>query len=74
MAPKKKWIQGAVRPEHKGEFSAKAKAAGMSTAAYAAHVMADKNAPEHLKKQANFAKVTIAMHRHHRIKEAGKKK
>lgn len=31
----KKWIKGAINPAHKGEFAAKAKKAGMSTAAYA---------------------------------------
>lgn len=31
----KKWIQKAVKPENEGKFSAKAKAAGKSTQAYA---------------------------------------
>lgn len=51
----KNWMQKAVSPKHKGEFSAAAKAAGMTTAAYAQHVLNDPNAPAHLKHQAQFA-------------------
>jgi hypothetical protein len=47
----KKWIQGATKNAH-GQFAAKAKAAGMSTRAYA---QAKKNAPGVLGKQARLA-------------------
>jgi hypothetical protein len=43
----------------KGEFSAKAKAAGMSTLEYANKVLSDDKASPELKKQANFAKNAI---------------
>lgn len=36
---KEKWIKGAVNPKEKGEFTAKAKAAGMSVQKYADHVL-----------------------------------
>ena len=57
MTTKKKagWMQQAVNPAHKGEFSAAAKKAGMTTAAYAAQVLNDPSAPAHLKHQAQFA-------------------
>lgn len=56
MADKKKnWIQGAVK--RPGAFSAKAKKAGMSTAAYAKKVTAKGSKASTLtKQQANFAK------------------
>jgi hypothetical protein len=46
------WMKGAVKPSRKGVFAAKAKAAGMSTAAYAAK---KKNAPGKLGKEARLA-------------------
>lgn len=53
MAGKKKhWIQNAIKPENKGKFAAKAKAAGKSTAEYAAE---KKGAPGALGKEAMFA-------------------
>ena len=51
------WIQKAVHPSRKGEFTAKAKKAGKSVAAYASGVLA--NPKDHDKKtvgQARFAK------------------
>jgi hypothetical protein len=45
-------MKGAVKPSRKGVFAAKAKAAGMSTAAYAAK---KKNAPGKLGKEARLA-------------------
>ena len=50
-----KWIQGAIK--HPGAFSAKAKAAGKSTAAYARQVTkpASKASPQ-TKRQASLAK------------------
>lgn len=63
---KKHWMQGAVNPAHKGDFAAKAKAAGMSTAAYAHKVASDPNASALLKKQANLALVFMASNRRKR--------
>jgi hypothetical protein len=48
--------KGIIKPSRKGVFTAKAKAAGMSVQAYAAKVLADKNASPALKRQANFAR------------------
>jgi hypothetical protein len=60
----KKWIQGAVNPEHEGDFSAAAKSAGMTTAAYARWVLRKGSGASTLKKrQANFALRMIEMHR-----------
>ncbi len=53
----KKWIQGAIK--HPGAFSAKAKAAGESTAQYA-HEKAD--APGALGKQARLAQTLMGLH------------
>lgn len=49
---KKDWIQHSVPASHQGEFAAKAKAAGMSTAAYA---QAKQHAPGKLGQQAREA-------------------
>jgi hypothetical protein len=40
MKPNKNWIKGAINPAHKGQFKAKAEAAGETTAQYAADVTA----------------------------------
>lgn len=46
-----------IKPSHKGLFKAKANKAGMSTQAYADHVLtAGSGANMATKKQANFAK------------------
>lgn len=46
-----------INPAHKGEFTAKAKAAGMSVQEYASKVLANKGKyPASTVKQANFAK------------------
>lgn len=59
---KKKWIAGAIK--RPGAFTAKAKSAGMSTAAYAAKVTApDSTASPLTKKQANLAKVLRGFHK-----------
>lgn len=52
-------MQGAVKPSHEGKFSAKAKRAGMSTAAYAEK---EAHAPGTLGKEARLAQ-TFAHHR-----------
>jgi hypothetical protein len=54
-----KWMQDAVKPSHEGKFSAKAKRAGMSTAAYATK---EQHAPGALGKEARLARV-FAAHR-----------
>lgn len=58
MAGKKNWIAGATKNAH-GQFAAKAKKAGMSTAAYANKVIASKTASPTLKKQARLAKTLM---------------
>lgn len=70
-----KWMQSAVKPSHKGKFSAKASAAGKSTHAYAEE---EKNAGGVLGKEANLAltfeehrpgKARMKMRKHHFKKE-----
>ena len=52
-----KWMQKAVHPSKKGEFTAKANAAGMSVQQYADHVLAkDSKASKETKAQAKFTK------------------
>lgn len=58
MASKGNWMAGAVK--RPGAFRAKAKAAGMSTSAYAAK---ERNAPGRTGKQARLAQ-TFAKFRH----------
>ena len=54
---KDKWIQGAVPPENKGKFTAKAKASGMSVQQKAAAALKPgSKASAATKKQANFAR------------------
>lgn len=45
-----------INPAHKGEFTAKAKRAGMSVQEYATKVLNDPDADPATKKQANFAR------------------
>ncbi len=54
----KKWIKGAVKPENKGKFTAKAEAAGKSVAEYAAE---KSDAPGTLGKEARLAKTFEGM-------------
>jgi len=57
-----KWIQKAIK--HPGAFTKKAKAAGMSTGAYAAKVTkAGSKASTQTKRQANLAKTLRKMHK-----------
>lgn len=65
------WIAEATS-RHKGAFAAKAKAAGMSTSAYAKSMAGSPNASASTKKQAVLAKTLMAMHRHKKVKKAGK--
>ncbi len=58
----KRWIQGAIK--HPGAFTAKAKAAGMSTSAYASKVMKKgSHASATTKRQAALAKTLGKMRR-----------
>jgi hypothetical protein len=58
-----KWIAGATAHAH-GQFAAKAKKAGMSTAEYAAKVLrANSKADPTTKKQASLAQTLMGMHR-----------
>lgn len=57
---KKNWIAGAIK--RPGAFTAKAKSAGMSTAAYAEKVSKSPTADTKTKRQANLAK-TLAKFR-----------
>ena len=60
MAEKKKWIQGAIK--RPGAFKAKAKKAGMSTAAYATKVLKKgSKASTRTKRQAALAKTLSKM-------------
>lgn len=54
----KRWIAGAVKNAH-GQFAAKAKKAGMSTAAFAKK---EEGAPGKLGKQARLAETLMGMH------------
>ena len=61
VAVAKKWIAGAI--EHPGAFTKKAKAAGMSTSAYAAKVLKPgSKASTRTKRQANLARTLKKMH------------
>lgn len=48
----KDWIKGALNPEHKGQFKAKAEKAGMNTQSYATK---EQSAPGKTGKQARLA-------------------
>lgn len=61
MAAKKRWIQGAIK--HPGAFGRKAKAAGMSTSAYARKMRHAKGATG---RQARLALTLGKMRRHRR--------
>jgi hypothetical protein len=63
----RKWMQEAFAGAH-GQFKAKAKAAGMSTAAYANK---EAGAPGRLGKQARLAKVGMAASRGRRKRKGG---
>ena len=52
-----------IKPENKGKFTAKAKAAGMGVQEYARKVLASDSASPATKKQANFARNAAAWHK-----------
>ena len=52
-----------IKPQNRGKFTAKAKAAGMGVQEYARKVLADPNANPATKKQANFARNAAAWHK-----------
>ena len=60
----KNWIEGAVPASHKGIFKAKAEKAGMTTEAYAHHVMADPAASAKDKDEAQLALRLMNMYHH----------
>lgn len=66
---KKKWIKAAVENAH-GQFAAKAKAAGKSTAAYARE---HENDPGKIGKQARLAETLMSMQHAHKTKSASNK-
>lgn len=67
-----KWMQNAVNPEHEGDFSAKAKAAGMGTQEYANKVTAEgSKASTKTKRQANLAKVFAKYRKGKKVKKKG---
>ena len=55
-----KWIKGAINPKHKGQFAAKAKAAGMTTRAYAEKMKANGGK---VGSQARLALTLMRMHK-----------
>jgi hypothetical protein len=58
------WMKDAVNPAHKGDFTRKAKAAGMGTQAFASKVLgADSGASTQTKRQANLARTFSRFHR-----------
>lgn len=53
-----------INPAHKGQFTAKAKAAGMSVPQYAAYILKKgSKASTATKKQANFARNAASWHK-----------
>lgn len=63
MASDRNWIEKATANSH-GQFRAKAKAAGMSTGAYAGKVESGKvKASRTTKKQAQLASTLMGMHK-----------
>jgi hypothetical protein len=55
------WIKKAVKPENKGKFAAKAKAAGYTTREYAEK---EAHAPGKLGQEARFAKNAMSVQPH----------
>lgn len=63
MASDNNWIEKATANSH-GQFRAKAKAAGMSTGAYASKVKSGKAKASHVtKEQASLASTLMGMHK-----------
>lgn len=61
----KDFIQKAINPKDEGDFSAKAKRAGMSTKEFARHVMAnEKDYSSKTEKQANLARTLAKVRKH----------
>jgi hypothetical protein len=61
-----------IQPSHRGLFTQKAKAAGMSVQAYAAKVLSNPQAPVTLRREAQFAKNAKSFkHNTKQIKKAG---
>ena len=59
------WIQKAIGKKDEGKFSAKADRAGMSTSAFADHVLSNKeDYPAKTEKQANLARTLAKVRKH----------
>jgi len=68
----KKWMQSAVHPSRRGEFTRKAKAAGMGVQAYANKVLSEgSKASTRTKRQASFAKAAASVSRGGRKRSSG---
>ena len=61
---KKKWMKSAIDPAHKGDFKAKAKAAGESTRAFAKE---HEHSPGLLGKQARLATTLMGANHSHKL-------
>jgi hypothetical protein len=60
-----------IKPSHRGLFTAKAQAAGMSVQQFASKVLSDPSADPATKKQANFARNAKSFH--HKKRKAARK-
>ena len=59
------WIQKAIGKKDEGKFCAKADRAGMSTSAFADHVLSNKDDyPAKTEKQANLARTLAKVRKH----------
>jgi hypothetical protein len=56
----RKWIQGAIKPENKGKFKAKAEAAGKTTREFSEE---KSSAPGKIGRQARLAETLMGMHK-----------
>ena len=66
----KDFIQKAIDPKDEGQFSAKAKRAGMGTQEFARHVMANEDDySSKTEKQANLARTLAKVRKHKRSKK-----
>ena len=71
---KAKWMAGAFKPEHRGEFTAKAKKAGMGAQAFADAVMAHEGKySTHTIHQAEAAKAAQSVANTHKRRKLRRK-
>lgn len=69
--PKKKWVQKAINPAHKGQLKAKAEAAGETTREFASEHAGDSGKTG---KQARLAETLMGMHDRRKSKLYTRKK